>query len=797
MRSLTIDQAIEEAVRCQSGGRSADAERLYRRVLAAAPSHPEAHHNLGVLLLELGRTEEALRHLKSALDAQPRDGQLWVSYVDALLHAGEHRQAQDVLAAGRRRGLAGAAVDSLQRRLDLLAPAAAPAPATPPAVAAAAAAPVGDDEKRQLDALLQAGRNAEAEAALHGLAQRSAHDAWPWKRLSALYRADGRLDEAMQAIRAALQRAGGDAEVHFELAQLFGRLGQLAEAEASLRRALQLDPGFAAAQDELGQLYERTGRLAEAEGAFRRALALRPAGVDTLGRLAVALQFQGRLAEAEAAQRQALALQPASGALHVELATTLRFQGGIEAAEAALRQAIAVQPDHGRAYAELAGLLRDTDRLGEAVQLLRQAAQRLPQSTEVRSALLFSLNYSAECTPQEALDEARRYGELVQQQAAAPYSSWAVAADPPRLRVGLLSGDLYAHPVGFFLEAVVAGLDRQRIELFAYPTHRRTDALTATLQTHCAAWRPLIGLSDAAAARQIHRDGIHVLLELSGHTMNNRLPITAWRPAPVQASWLGYFATTGVGAIDYFLADETSVPPAHRAHFSEQVCYLPETRLCFSPPADAPPVAPLPALRNGVLTFGCFQGLAKLSDRTLALWQRVLAAVPRSRLRIQSGRLASQAVCSRLRERCAAFGIEPQRLDLAGPLPRPQYLAAHAEVDLILDTTPFPGGTTTCEALWMGVPTLTLAGDRLIARQGAGLLRAARLPDWVAESEEAFVARAVALAGDLPRLAALRAGLRQQLRETPLFDGRRFAANLDAALWRMWRERSPAGQAVG
>jgi predicted O-linked N-acetylglucosamine transferase (SPINDLY family) len=330
--------------------------------------------------------------------------------------------------------------------------------------------------------------------------------------------------------------------------------------------------------------------------------------------------------------------------------------------------------------------------------------------------------------------------------------------------------------------------------VFAYPTHHHGDALTDRLRAHCAGWTLLYGHSDAAAARLIHADGIHVLIDLSGHTAHNRLPVFGYKPAPVQVTWLGYFATTGVAEIDYLLADPVSVPPAHQSHFSEAIWYLPDSRLCFTPPAAEMPVTPLPALANGFVTFGNFQNLAKLNDAVLSLWARVLTALPNARLRLQNKQLADAEVRQQLGQRLQRVGIGVDRVTMHGPQPREAYLAAHGEVDLILDTFPFPGGTTTCESLWMGVPTLTLAGDRLIGRQGASLLAAAGLSDWIAPDPEQFVVQAVARANDLPALAALRTGLRAQVLASPLFDAPGFATNFASALWAMWqRWRSSAG----
>ncbi len=760
MPPLSIDQSIDQALSHQGSGRLKEAEQLYRSVLAAQPRHPEANHNLGVLLLEQNRIPDALRHLKIALDAEPRDGQAWVSYIDALIHAGQYHEARTVLASGRQRGLSGGAVDSLQRRIDVLEPEFFPAGAAfdwdaAPGGTASAPSQPSPQEKSSLLALRRDGRHEQAEVAARSLTTRFPDDAWSWKALSQSLRMLGRFGEALQAVRTAVHLASEDAGAHFELGLVFDRLGQAIDAEASLRRALQLNPQLAEAHNELGLILERTDRAADAELSYRRALALRPDWPGVLSNLAIALKFQGRLDEAEASLRRAIALEPQSPGAQVNLAS----------------------------------ILRDTNRLAEAEQGLRRVVERFPRMTEARSNLLFSLNYSAEHTPQYCLEEARRYGEIVRGMARAPYSSWNCEDDPARLRIGIISGDIHSHPVGFFLESVLARLDRNRVELIGYPTNPRVDDLTLRVQPHFSGWRQLAAYSDEVAAREIHRDGIHVLLELSGHTANNRLPVLAWKPAPIQASWLGYFATTGIREVDYFIADEISVPQAHRAHFAESVWYLPDTRLCFSPPDIEVEVAPLPALRsaNGAITFGSFQNLAKLNDRTLSLWGRVLQAVPNSRLRIQSLQLSDPAMQRQLARRLESVGIDASRISLHGPSARAAYLAAHAEVDVILDTQPFPGGTTTCEALWMGVPTLTVAGDRLIARQGASLLHAAGLDEFVAEDAEAFVARAVELARDPGKLAELRAGLRERVRTSPLFNAARFAANLESALWQMWR----------
>jgi predicted O-linked N-acetylglucosamine transferase (SPINDLY family) len=325
-----------------------------------------------------------------------------------------------------------------------------------------------------------------------------------------------------------------------------------------------------------------------------------------------------------------------------------------------------------------------------------------------------------------------------------------------------------------------------RIELIAYKTSHLEDEVSARLRPYFAEWKSLVGKSDEVAAQLIHADGVQVLLDLSGHTAHSRVPVFAWKPAPVQASWLGYFATTGLAEMDYLLADAVGVPENQRDQFTETLWYLPDTRLCFTPPNVEIEVAALPALSNGAITFGCFQNLAKVNDEVLAAWGEIFAALPKATLRMQCKQLGERAQADQLLARLQRYGIAPERVNIHGAVTRDAYLAAHAEVDMILDTFPYPGGTTTCEALWMGVPTLTLAGDRLLSRQGASLLTAAGLPEWVADNKEHYISKAIKLAGDLPELAQLRTGLRQQVLASPVFDAERFARNLEQALWGMW-----------
>ncbi len=656
----------------------------------------------------------------------------------------------------------------------------------PDALPLADASPLYPAELSALSSLFAAGRYRPLENRARLLLRQNPTAGPVWKALGLALDAQGQ--DSLSAMRRAVELLPDDAEAHNNLGLALNKLGCIDQAESMYRAAIAISPDYATCNLNLGSLLRGQGRFAEAESCFRQALQARPDYAEAHYALGLVQHEQNRLDEAEVSVRQAIRLDHGHGEAHSCLAVILQGKGRLEDAEAACRKALTINPRLVEAHNNMGLVCIVSGRVAEAVAAFQRALEIDPGFPDAFSNLLFAYNYSHLYGPERCLAEARRYGALVAGKARPAYAAWSCPPTPHRLRVGLVSGDLRDHPVGHFLESVLKALDSQRIELIAYPTHNQVSPLTARIKPCFAAWKPLHGLSDEAAARLIHGDGLHLLVDLSGHTARNRLPVFAWKPAPVQVSWLGYFATTGVAAIDYLLADAVGVPADQRGQFTEEIVYLPDTRLCFTPPDGAPAVAPSPGLANGYITFGCFQNRPKITDQVLAAWSRILSAVPTARLRLQNRQLGDALVREQLQQRLHQQGIDPGRVVLLEAVPRAEYLAAHAEVDFLLDTFPYPGGTTTCEALWMGVPTLTLAGDGLLARQGGSLLAAAGLPEWVAATADAYVAKAIAQADDLVGLAALRAELRGRVGSSPLIDAPRFARNLEAAWWAMWQK---------
>lgn len=600
----------------------------------------------------------------------------------------------------------------------------------------------------------------------------------------------GDLVQALQLYNSAVELAPGFARGHLNRGNALLACNDLDGAIAAFTTAVNLEPDYAAAHFNLGNTCARLGRLDAARAAYTRAIALQAEFVDAEVALGAVLDDMGQFEGACAHYRRAIAIQPEYAQVHCNLGKSLKELGQFEAAAASYRRALEIDPTYPEGHSNLGGVLKDLGRLQEASACYARALELKPDFLDAHSNLLFLLNYSEQDQIGPALTQARHYGAQVDHRAIR-YTHWTQLALPERcLRIGFVSGDFREHPVSYFFEGVLRALVKGaagRLQCFAYSNHVQNDRVTQSLRPCFHTWRLVAGLSDCVVAQQIHDDAIDILVDLSGHTAFNRLPVFAYKPAPVQVSWLGYFGTTGVKAIDYLVADPWTLPTSEEKSFTEKIWRLPKTRLCFMAPRVDVEVSKLPAINNGYLTFGCFNNLSKMTEPVVALWARVLGAVPASRLFLKSPQFKESSVRQRVVEQFARHGIDPARLILEGISPRAQYLATYQRVDIALDPFPYTGGTTTVEALWMGVPVLTLKGDRFLSRQGVGLAMNTGLADWVASTPEDYVALAKAHAADLQMLSALRARLRGQLLASPICDAHRFALHLEDALRGMWR----------
>ncbi|MGM9427402.1 O-linked N-acetylglucosamine transferase family protein [Hydrogenophaga sp. MI9] len=565
--------------------------------------------------------------------------------------------------------------------------------------------------------------------------------------------------------------------------------GDLAAAEPVLMELLALDPGVPPLRQALAALRGGQGRHAEAEALWRALVTERPDDPGCLHGHALSLLALRRHGEARALLERLVAGWPDFLAARLPLATLLQHHDHQpQSALALLTPALPAHPSHAALQFAIGRARHDLLDPDGALAACERAITLDPASIEAYCTYAFCAHH----VPAPDLGALRQWLQDHAPALPRPVAPLAtprpVSGDRP-LRVGLLSGDFKDHPVTYFLESVLAALPRQGVELFAYATGSDHDAATARVRALVGHWCDAAPLTDLALARRIADDRLDVLLDLAGFTQHSRLGVLLMRPAPRQLSWLGYFGTLGVPEIDGVVADPHCVPAQEQHFFSERVLRLPHTRLCMSPPAGAPEVSPEPPLATGTgLRFACFQDLRKINARVLAAWKRILDGAPHATLLLRGRQLAQPEVRAVFEARIKDSGIDLARVTLDRPRSRPRYLAGHAEVDVLLDTFPYPGGTTTAEAVWMGVPTLTLATPGMLGRQGQAMLHLVGLGDWITHSDDAYVQRAVSLANDrdgtLASLRQLRRTLRETARVSPLFDADGFARDFAALLRR-------------
>ena len=560
-------------------------------------------------------------------------------------------------------------------------------------------------------------------------------------------------------------------------------LGRTAEALDAFAQARAIAPTLAEAHHQEGNALKALGRFAEAAAALREAARLAPREAAIWLNLGVAALETGATAEAITAFRQAIALEPARPEAHNILGHALFVSGRCDEARAAFEAALRIRPDFAPALDNLGRLCKATGQLAEAVAHFRAALAAKP-APGTHSNLLLALNYLPDAKPAEVFAEHRRWNALYAAPLAPKQSPARKLAPVQRpLRVGYVSPDFTHHAVAYFIEPILAAHDRTRVEVFCYANVRVPDATTARLRTLADHWRDIAQLDDDAAAACIRQDEIDLLVDLAGHTAHHRLQVFARRPAPVQATWIGYPNTTGLDAIDYRLTDEICDPPGQTETWhSEKLVRLPSTFSCYQPDAAAPELNALPAVASGRITFGCFNNFAKITPEVIALWGQLIRQLPDAQLLLKSRGLEDPATAARIRAAFADAGVDGARLALNGKeLSVHDHLQLYHGVDIGLDPFPYNGTTTTCEALWMGVPVITLAGNVHAARVGASLMSHVGLPDLIATTPDDYVAKAAALARDLPRLGTIRQTLRETMRRSPLCDAAKFTRELEAA----------------
>ncbi len=580
-----------------------------------------------------------------------------------------------------------------------------------------------------------------------------------------------------------------DADAWLMLGAVHGLLGNPADAAVCCHRAASLEPGNPQAHYNLATALKDLGRLEEAASAYREALRCKPDYADAWDALGYALMSLGRHNEAVAAYREVLRYAPKSAKAHANLGASLHTAGHLEEAVEAYREALRLDHLNAGIQDSLGCALSDQGRLEEAMQNHRKALAMAPGYSTAHSNLLMTMHYLPGPDPDRIFEEHKSWARI-HTGTIRRSTQYENSRDVNRcLKVGYVSSDFRAHSVAFFIEPILARHDRGKIESICYSGVTNPDATTRRLRQLAGRWRDIGTLTDEQVVEAIRQDGVDILVDLAGHTPGNRLKVFARKPAPIQVTYLGYPDTTGLEAMDYRLTDAQTDPPGAEKYYTEKLVRLPDGFLCYQPLDDCPPVSPLPSQERGHVTFGSFNNLSKINSNVIELWAGLLQSVPGARLLIKSPSLTDATTRERYYGLFERQGIGRDRVALQGrTATQAEHLALYSRLDIALDTFPYNGTTTTCEALWMGVPVITLTGRTHAGRVGRSLLSTVGLSELIAESPEGYVSRAATLAANKSRLSELRTGMREHVRSSLLCNSRTFTHNLEVAYRTMWHQ---------
>ena len=770
------ETALQELFTLFSQANYRDCEQLARELIAQYPNHGVVWKVLGATLKQQGLNEDALLAMQKAADLLPDDAEahsnlgvtlmslgLLADAVDSYRHAlriaPDHEEVLNHLGLSLMSlGRLSEAEDCYRRVLGLN--------------------PDYPNGLFNLGLVLQEqGRLNEADDCYRRVLAAYPQHSAAHSNLAYVLHWQGRLPEAELYYQYAIELNPHDATTFSHLGLLLQTQGRFAEALDCYQCVLEINPQFTEIHNNLGIVYHELGLIEEAKACYQRALTLNPHHVESYNNLGLILQAQGQWAKAEAAYRNALTINTNSAEAYNNLGVLFQQLGQKINALACYQRALIIKPSNAQTHNNLGTLYQDLNLLAKAEASFRHALSITPHYNEARSNLLFTMNRNALHSPAEYLAEARLYN--AHQKTSTVFSRWFCDEQAECLRVGIVLGDANHQVLAKFLAEL-----GNSVELIAYSS---TIAKAECIEAYVSEWKSLVGLNDAAAAQLIHNDGVHILLDVLGHTNHNRLPVFAYKPAPIQVSWLGFLASTGLAEMDYIIGDPYLTPSTDAEHFSEKIWQLPESYCCFYAPDSLLSVNPLPVLSSQILTFACFSPLEQINDTLISLWARILLAVPNSRLLLKNDQLNDVVSCQTTQQRFAELGVLPERLLLESNASQAGRLTAYQGVDIALDSFPHNGTEQSIEALWMGVPVLSCMGKRMTARCSTSILANMSLSDWLARDDNDYVVKAINFATDIEYLTTLRANLRQQLLDSPLLDRVSFARNFEAALWSMYQ----------
>lgn len=770
-QTLSVDVALKQAVSHHLAGRLYEAEQLYRAILRVQPYQPDANHNLGILAGQIGQQTSGLPYLKTALMIKPSQEQYLLSYADALLAIGRGQEALVLIQDAIERKLNTPKIQKLRQKIEssiLNSTANGEVPSF--------------TGTNHLVELFNAGRYGELEKLAHTLVEQYPVLGFGWKALGVSLQMQGK--DGVVALYKAAELLPDDAAVHFNLGKALHATGQPESAVAMYRRSLQIKPDDAEAYLNLGNVLKDIGELDNAVESYRHALKIKPDDAELHNSLGNALGDLGKFDEAMACYQRALEIKPDYAVAYSNLGITLKDIGQLGDAVANFRRALEIAPHLVEAYNSLGNALKDLGELDNAVASYRRALEIKPDYIGAYDNLLFAINYHPDMKCEDVFEVYREYEKRF---GLFHPRIWNDNRDKGntrrRLKIGYVSPDFRLHSCRHFLEPLLHNHDKSAFEIYAYAELAKEDEVTARYKRYVDHWVSTRGMSDDALCERICTDGIDILVDLAGHTANNRLTVFARKPAPVSLSWLGFGYTTGLSAIDYLLTDVICAPEGSEKLFSEIPWRLETPGYVYRPAEGMGAVSSLPAIMRGHISFGTLTRAVRINHRTIRVWSEILKRVEGARLIIDSSNFQMASIQAALAEKFMDYGIERERLEIGYHSPPWDTMR---NIDIGLDCFPHNSGTTLFETLYMGIPFITLADRPSVGRLGSSILEGLGHPEWIAQSEDEYIEMAVALALNLPKLADLRSRLRKEMETGPLMDEVGFANKVEEAYRNMF-----------
>jgi predicted O-linked N-acetylglucosamine transferase (SPINDLY family) len=752
--------ALQSALEHHQAGRLQQAENIYRQILAVEPENADACHLLGVIALQGGKADNAVQLINRAIRQNPFQASYFNNLGNALK---EQKKLEEAVAA-------------FSQALSIK--------------------PHYAEAHNNLGVVLkEQEKTDEALDCFERAISINPNYAEAHYNLGNRYQEQEKLAEAINCYQKTLAINPKHAEAFYNMGITLIKQKKTDEAATAFKQVLTIKPDHAGAYFSMGNILRVQEKPGQAITSYQKATALKPDYDEAYFNLGNTYKDLDNMKQAVASYQKALAIKPDNVDALNNLGLALNLSGHLDEALAAYHKVLSLEPDNAMAYCNLGLAYYTQVKMAEAVDYFRRSIAIKPDNAMAHSNLLFTLNYIAGIRQEEIYEESLRWDKQQAKELPEAGQTFENTRDKGRrLRVGYVSPDFRDHSAAYFIEPVLKAHNKNVVEVFCYANVKKPDDFSNRIRTAADHWISIAGRDDDDIANAIKKDQIDILVDLAGHSSNNNLLVFIRKPAPIQVTWLGYANTTGMQAMDYRLTDAIADPVGEvdRLH-SEILVRLEHGFLCYQAEVSAPPVSEPPCLAKEHVTFGSFNNLPKINHAVVKSWSKILGAVPGSRLLLKSKPLSDEATRTRYIAMFADEGIAAERLEFYGMLPKKKdHLGLYSKVDIGLDPFPYNGTTTTCEALWMGVPVVTMPGDRHSGRVGASIMHHVGLTEFVADSVEQYIQLAQALAANRQRLAELRAGLRQQMQDSELMDRKLFTRTLEDTyrqIWVKWCEK--------